>query len=104
MSNWKKEFIYYADVKEPESFPFVILDNKTDIKERQVSTEEAQAWCKDNGDYPYFETSTKYSTNVATAFEEAVLGILATENRSEHLIQTDTVNLHGKPKPNSSCC
>ena len=104
LSNWKKEFIYYADVKEPESFPFVILGNKTDIKERQGSTEETQAWCKDNGDYPYFETSTKYSTNVATAFEEAVLGILATENRSEHLIQTDTVNLHGKPKPNSSCC
>ena len=104
MSNWKKEFIYYADVKEPESFPFVILGNKTDIKERQVSTEEAQAWCKDNGDYPYFETSAKDSTNVAAAFEEAVRRILATEDRSEHLIQTDTVNLHRKPKPNSSCC
>ena len=104
LSNWKKEFIYYADVKEPESFPFVILGNKTDIKERQVSTEEAQAWCKDNGDYPYFETSAKDSTNVAAAFEEAVRRILATEDRSEHLIQTDTVNLHRKPKPNSSCC
>lgn len=104
LSNWKKEFIYYADVKEPESFPFVILGNKTDIKERQVSTEEAQAWCKDNGDYPYFETSAKDSTNVAAAFEEAVRRILATEDRSDHLIQTDTVNLHRKPKPNSSCC
>ncbi|XP_055124751.1 ras-related protein Rab-9A [Symphalangus syndactylus] len=104
LSNWKKEFIYYADVKEPESFPFVILGNKIDISERQVSTEEAQAWCRDNGDYPYFETSAKDATNVAAAFEEAVRRILATEDRSDHLIQTDTVSLHRKPKPSSSCC
>lgn len=104
LSNWKKEFIYYADVKEPESFPFVILGNKIDISERQVSTEEAQAWCRDNGDYPYFETSAKDATNVAAAFEEAVRRVLATEDRSDHLIQTDTVSLHRKPKPSSSCC
>uniref|UniRef100_F7DKB3 small monomeric GTPase n=2 Tax=Monodelphis domestica TaxID=13616 RepID=F7DKB3_MONDO len=104
LGNWKKEFIYYADVKEPESFPFVILGNKIDINERQVSTEEAQAWCRDNGNYPYFETSAKDATNVAAAFEEAVRRILATEDRSDHFIQTDTVNLHRKPKPSSSCC
>ncbi|XP_049626855.1 ras-related protein Rab-9A-like [Suncus etruscus] len=57
LNNWKKEFIYYADVKEPDSFPFVILGNKVDIS-----------------------------------------------NRSDHLMQTDTVNLHRKPKPSSSCC
>ncbi|CAI9180143.1 unnamed protein product [Rangifer tarandus platyrhynchus] len=104
LSNWKKEFIYYADVKEPESFPFVILGNKVDISERQVSAEEAQAWCRDNGDYPYFETSAKDATNVAAAFEEAVRRVLATEDRSDPLIQTDTVSLHRKPRPSSSCC
>ncbi|EHA98556.1 LIM and calponin-like protein domains-containing protein 1 [Heterocephalus glaber] len=66
--------------------------------------EEAQAWCRDNSDYPYFETSAKDATNVAAAFEEAVGRVLATEDRSDHLIQTDIVNLHRKPKPNSSCC
>ncbi|KAL0588063.1 Ras-related protein Rab-9A, partial [Plecturocebus cupreus] len=86
LSNWKKEFIYYADVKEPESFPFVILGNKIDISERQVSTEEAQAWCRDNGDYPYFETSAKDATNVAAAFEEAVRRVLATEDRVSGLL------------------
>lgn len=104
MSNWKKEFIYYADVKEPESFPFVILGNKIDVSERQVSAEEAQAWCKDNGDYPYFETSAKDATNVAAAFEEAVRRVLASEDRSDHLIQTDTVSLHRKPKASPACC
>ncbi|KAI1241601.1 Ras-related protein Rab-9A, partial [Lamprotornis superbus] len=99
LSNWKKEFIYYADVKEPESFPFVILGNKVDIDERQVSTEEAQDWCRNNGNHPYFETSAKDATNVAAAFEEAVRRVLASEDRSDHFIQTDTVNLHRKPKP-----
>nr|XP_039332670.1 ras-related protein Rab-9A-like [Saimiri boliviensis boliviensis] len=96
--------IYSADVKEPESFPFVILGNKIDISKQQVSTEEAQAWCRDNSDYCYFETSAKDVTNVAAAFEEAARRVLAAEDRSDHLIQTDTVNLHRKPKPSSSCC
>uniref|UniRef100_A0A2K5F8K9 small monomeric GTPase n=1 Tax=Aotus nancymaae TaxID=37293 RepID=A0A2K5F8K9_AOTNA len=98
LSNWKKEFIYSADVKEPESFPFVILGNKTDISEWRLSTEEAQAWCRDNGNCPYFETSAKDATNVAAAFEEAARRVLADEDRSDHLIQTDT------PKPSSSRC
>ncbi|XP_077199341.1 ras-related protein Rab-9A isoform X3 [Paroedura picta] len=104
LGNWKKEFIYYADVKEPETFPFVILGNKVDINERQVSTEEAQVWCRNNGNHPYFETSAKDATNVAAAFEEAVRRVLATDDRSDHLIQTDTINLHRKPKSSSSCC
>ncbi|TKC45278.1 hypothetical protein EI555_004852 [Monodon monoceros] len=104
LSNWKKKFIYYADVTKPESFPFVILGNKVDISERQVSAEEAQAWCWDNSDHPYFETSAKDATNVTAAFEEAVRRVLATEYRSDHLIQTDTISLHRKPKPSSSCC
>ncbi|TKC37324.1 hypothetical protein EI555_006140 [Monodon monoceros] len=92
----------YADVKEPESFPFVILGNKVDIRERQVSAEEAQAWCRDNGNYSYFATSAKDATNVAAAFEEAVRRVLATEDRSDRLMQTDTVSLHRKLKPSSS--
>ncbi|KAM3836953.1 ras-related protein Rab-9A isoform 1-T1 [Vipera latastei] len=104
LSNWKKEFIYYADVKEPETFPFVILGNKIDITERQVSTEEAQVWCRNNGNHPYFEMSAKDATNVAAAFEEAVRRVLATDDRSDHLIQTDMINLHRKPTSSSSCC
>ncbi|XP_014393578.1 PREDICTED: ras-related protein Rab-9A-like [Myotis brandtii] len=81
LSNWKKEFIYYADVKEPESFPFVILGNKIDISEQQVSAEETQAWCRDNGNYPNSEKCAKDATNITAAFEEAVQRVLATEDR-----------------------
>ncbi|MFT7808062.1 ras-related protein Rab-9A [Arapaima gigas] len=104
LANWKKEFIYYADVKEPESFPFVVLGNKVDVTERQVSTEDAQRWCRDNGNHPYYETSAKDAINVAAAFEEAVRRVLAMEERGEHVIPTDTVNLHRKPRSSTTCC
>uniref|UniRef100_A0AAV2K3I9 Ras-related protein Rab-9A n=1 Tax=Knipowitschia caucasica TaxID=637954 RepID=A0AAV2K3I9_KNICA len=104
LCNWKKEFIYYADVKEPEKFPFVVLGNKVDVTERQVSTEEAQQWCQENGDFPYYETSAKDATNVAIAFEEAVRRVLAMEERTDHLIPSDTVKLHRKPRSAATCC
>ena len=47
---WKKEFLYYADVKDPDEFPFVVLGNKSDLgTERKVNAEEAQQWCGLNG-------------------------------------------------------
>ncbi|XP_030642155.1 ras-related protein Rab-9A [Chanos chanos] len=104
LGNWKKEFIYYADVKQPDSFPFVVLGNKVDVTERQVSAEEAQQWCRENGNFPYFETSAKDATNVSNAFEEAVRRVLASEDRVEHLVPTDAVNLHRKPRNTSTCC
>ncbi|KAK2908887.1 hypothetical protein Q8A67_004724 [Cirrhinus molitorella] len=104
LNNWKKEFAYYADVRDPEKFPFVVLGNKIDVTERQVSIEEAQRWCQENGGYPYFETSAKDATNVSAAFEEAVRRVLSSEDRTEHLLPTDTVDLRRKPRTNGSCC
>ncbi|XP_036396487.1 ras-related protein Rab-9A-like [Megalops cyprinoides] len=104
LGNWKKEFIYYADIKEPDRFPFVVLGNKLDVTGRQVSMEDAVQWCSDNGNHPYYETSAKDATNVAAAFEEAVRRVLATEDRAEHLIATDTVNLHRKTRSSATCC
>lgn len=49
-----------------------------------MTTEEAQSWCMENGDYPYLETSAKDDTNVTVAFEEAVRQVLAVEEQLEH--------------------
>lgn len=105
LNHWRKEFAYYADVKEPESFPFVILGNKVDVTERQVAAEEAQRWCHENGGHPYFETSAKDATNVAEAFEEVVRCVFASEDRPEHLLPSDTVDLRRKKtRPSTRCC
>ena len=45
------------------------MGNKVDKEEeRQVSTEQAKQWCKDNGDMPYFETSALNNIAVDEAF------------------------------------
>ncbi|KAG9478030.1 ras-related protein Rab-9B [Eleutherodactylus coqui] len=104
LSSWRKEFIFYADVKEPEHFPFVVLGNKLDKEEREVSTAEAQGWCSDNGGYPYLETSAKDDTNVTGAFEEAVRQVLAKEEHIDHTVFGHTVDLHSSDHSRSMCC
>ena len=42
LTMWKKEFLYYADVKEPDNFPFIVLGNKIDVSDRKVTPEEAK--------------------------------------------------------------
>ncbi|XP_075434447.1 ras-related protein Rab-7a-like isoform X2 [Ascaphus truei] len=37
LDTWQKEFLVQADPADPERFPFVVIANKMDIEERQVS-------------------------------------------------------------------
>ncbi|XP_043913071.1 ras-related protein Rab-9B-like [Protopterus annectens] len=104
LGSWKREFIYYADIKDPGRFPFIVLGNKIDINERQVTSEEAQEWCLANGNYPYFETSAKDDTNVDAAFEEAVRQVLALEDQFELSMLVHAVDLQSNRKTRSSCC
>ncbi|KAJ1199264.1 hypothetical protein NDU88_003102 [Pleurodeles waltl] len=104
LGNWRKEFIFYADVKDPDHFPFVVLGNKVDKSEREVTTEVAQAWCIENGNYPYLETSAKDATNVDVAFEESVRQVLAVEEHMEHSMLGNAIDLHSDYKSGSSCC
>ncbi|OCT65708.1 ras-related protein Rab-9B [Xenopus laevis] len=104
LSSWRKEFVLYADVKEPDVFPFVVLGNKVDMSEREVSTVEAQAWCNENGRYPYLETSAKDDRNVDGAFEEVVRQALAVEEQVEHSVLGFTIDLHSSQSSVSSCC
>ena len=103
---WKKEFLYYADVKDPDSFPFVVLGNKSDlIGERKVSVEEVRAWCTQNGKLPFYETSAKDALNVDLAFEAAIRRV-ATLNEAvgSSFKQKDyTVDLKGSSK-GGGCC
>ncbi|KAG8004132.1 Ras-related protein Rab-9B [Nibea albiflora] len=102
---WKKEFMYYSDVKDPERFPFVVLGNKVDMEQREVGEDEARAWCEENGCCPYFETSAKDDTNVTAAFEAAVREVLAAEDQIDHALLSSTIDLHGNRKTSrTSCC
>ncbi len=99
---WKEEFLKYADVRDAEKFPFVLLGNKVDVGERVVSAEQAQDWCRRNGNVPFFETSAKDNINVEKAFITAAEQL----KRHEPVLKTeysDTVDL-GKKNGGGGCC
>lgn len=74
---WKAVFITEAGVTDPENFPFVLVGNKIDLNNRrQVTREQAEAWCKKNGNMPYVESSAKQLINVDQAFIEAARSFL----------------------------
>lgn len=73
--------------------------------EKQVSTEEAKAWCSENGDPPLVETSAKDATNVETAFSSAVAAWTSFEARMDRPLIEDTVDLSKQHSSHrSSCC
>lgn len=107
LAMWRKEFLYYADVREKDNFPFILLGNKIDVNERAVSQEEAHHFCREIGGIPYYETSAKDSTNVDVAFNAAVkrLDELEQSKAKSDFLATEGVNLAKVPKKeNSSCC
>ena len=110
LTQWKKEFLYYADVKDPENFPFLVLGNKVDMEEeRVVHEDDAKSWCQLNGQLPYFETSAKDNTNVELAFSSSVKRHFELEQKLDRQMKNVApggVNLsnHETNKKASSCC
>ena len=105
LTMWKKEFLYYADVKDPDNFPFVVLGNKVDVSDRKVTPEEARRWCTDNNGVPYYETSAKQSTNVEQAFEAAIkrigtLGHLSITKKTDYAVDLN----NKKNSKGNGCC
>lgn len=45
MDSWRDEFLIQASPRDPENFPFVVLGNKIDLENRQVSV---QTKCSSN--------------------------------------------------------
>ena len=70
INSWKDEMLMYVK-SDINTFPFILVGNKADLKEeRRVSEEKIMQWCKENGDMMYFETSAKTASQVKEAFEE----------------------------------
>lgn len=65
ISRWLKELRDHADL----NIVIMLVGNKKDLKHiRQVTTEEAKAFCKQHRLF-FIETSALANTNVKTAFE-----------------------------------
>lgn len=98
---WKREFLHYADVRDPDLFPFVLLGNKVDRDQRVVREDDARRWCQENGNMPYFETSAKDNINVERAFI-AGAELLKRSDTPIKAVYSDSVKI-GAPRKGSCC-
>ncbi|XP_061869625.1 ras-related protein Rab-7b isoform X2 [Colius striatus] len=102
LDNWRNDFLEKVIPRE-QDFPMVVLGNKIDICDRQVSKEIASTWCKEK-DIPYFEVSAKNNINVAEAFETLAKQALTTYKGIFESYLTDSIKLTPSDKPKKSCC
>ena len=74
----------HANVSDPSSFPFVVLGNKIDKEpERKVPTQKAEAWAKENGNIPYYETSALEDVAVDDAFVQMAQAAIKREQENQ---------------------
>ena len=91
LSRWKRDFIKHCDPKDPNKYPFVVLGNKSDLKEDiAVNEDEVRKWWADNGDMEYVCTSAKDNIGVDVAFNKLIKQALENDttgklNLPEHI-------------------
>ncbi|TID20466.1 hypothetical protein CANINC_003583 [Pichia inconspicua] len=106
LTAWRDEFLIQANIKDPDSFPFVIIGNKIDVEEnrRVVSSKKAAQLALQLGNLPYFETSAKEAVNVDQAFDVIARSALQQEENMQYTDDfNDAVNIHVDGDNYGSC-
>jgi Ras-related protein Rab-7A len=66
---WRQEFLKALGPKDPDTYPFVLAGNKSDMKDDiKVTNEEIEAYCKEHNNMPYFLTSAKDDIGLEETF------------------------------------
>ena len=66
-----------------ERVPIVIIGNKIDSDEREVKTEDAESFCKQQN-YPYFETSAKTGENIGSTVRFLVKKVIESNSDNKN--------------------
>ena len=105
---WRKTFLEQLQPQNPESFPFVLIGNKNDMKnDIKVDNATIENFCKEHNNIPYFSVSAQENINVEEAFTK--VGELAYEkNKKEEddYVPNNNVNVHFETpqEPKKTCC
>mmetsp|Transcript_6813 Transcript_6813/g.9421 ORF Transcript_6813/g.9421 Transcript_6813/m.9421 type:complete len:199 (+) Transcript_6813:109-705(+) len=98
---WKKAFLIQIGQENNSEFPMLVLANKIDLEDRQVSKKEVQDWCYSQN-IQFYETSAKEAINVSKAFED--IARIALSKLKDDVKYEPGLNLDVNAKPKSDCC
>ena len=105
VSTWLNEINDNA----PEEIQKILIGNKCDLNEREVTTEEGQKLAEENG-MKFFETSAKNDINVKETFESITKDILDVqykeegESRNSLVIDRNIEKKKDEEKKKKGCC
>lgn len=102
LTSWQQELVDAADIDSLETFPCVLLANKSDLEDqRQVCAEAALAWA-DAFHCPHFAVSAKTGENVEAAFIKLIQRFL--EESKTHAYNWTTGMPAERPSKNEGAC
>ena len=111
LTMWKNEFLYYADIKDKSTFPFMVVGNKDDIpaNKKEVDVNEVIDWCRNNGGYPQIETSARSNHNIVQCFATAVRKITTLQSDNVEasmnmMSDASRINLRANSSQSSQWC
>ena len=94
LENWIDEFLINATLKDPESFPFMIIGNKADLEEeKKVNSNMIKRFCSSKN-INYFETSSKLNTNIDGAFDYLINKLIDNDTKLDLSFDMHSINLN----------
>eukprot|EP01084_Bolivina_argentea_P137290 241786_1 len=69
IEDWKTKFVQQAGIENTRDYPFLLLANKCDLNNRNVTQDQGQSYGQKNN-MSFYETSAKDGTNIKKAIED----------------------------------
>jgi len=102
LPGWKKAFLIQIGQEGNDDFPMLILANKVDAENRQVTKSEVKDWCQKQH-LPFYETSAKEAINVDEAFKSIAKIVLSKVKEDDIKYSTVDLNIDQKKKDGCAC-
>ena len=107
VENWRKDFLSSLNPPDPDTYPFILVGNKSDIKNNiLVNNDEIDAYCKEHNNMPYFATSAKEDINLEETFAKvADLAYERNTKNEDNFVPVETKFLKvNKEEPKKGKC
>merc|ERR1712018_895393 len=91
LDGWMDEFLIRSSAQHPDNFPFIVIGNKVDLKNRSITTNKGKVWCENRNSIPHFETSAKEGHNIEEAFHNIAMRALD-ERRDDAIDNFETIS------------
>ena len=107
VENWRKDFLSSLNPPDPNTYPFILVGNKSDIKNNiLVNNDEIDAYCKEHNNMPYFATSGKEDINLEETFAKvADLAYERNTKNEDNFVPVETKFLKvNKEEPKKNKC